>query len=698
LEFAANKSDHAASERQNTLMETIISKLQTEIAHDQESATVWDDAVRSVQGHDVKWIEANLGKWMFTYFQHDGAFVLSPDDKLVYGFSTDTSDEAAAFRHVRDAALPLASKLRDRLKATDTEGISDQVLSIGESDVSIVNGHPAIVSVKPIVSDTGNVAQVPGTEFLHVAVRYLDGSLLSGVARDYQFDDLRFTWSKVPATGRSYTGLSTSAGKTFGYLTWKPFRPGAYVANETRPAIIGAGATIFLIVSFLSSAILKRSRRLATSQAKLHHLAGHDVLTGLANRATFNDKLDRTIRSSSVSQWNAVLFLDLDRFKQVNDTLGHPVGDRVIVEVARRLESVLDRALIARIGGDEFTVILENTSQVAIEAVSERVIDMIGKPFEINGHPVTIGVSIGVALAQGSGVDALDLTRKADIALYHSKTSGRNRFAIFGSHMDELVQSRRMLELDLRTAVQEGDQFEVQYQPVYDSDTRLLASVEALLRWHHPERGTIAPEVFIPMAEEIGLIERIGNFVIEDACATAARWPTIDVAVNASAIELKSESYVIRVLAALNRHGVEPHRLEIELTESALMDDSGKCIGNIAALRALGIRVALDDFGTGFSSLGRLRNMDVDRIKIDKSFVDNCVSVGGNPAIVRAMIGLAHAKGLRTTAEGVETIEQRELLRSLGCDQLQGYLLSRPLPKAQLNALLAKSQTDASDG
>jgi sensor domain CHASE-containing protein len=359
LRWSADRADAVAMARQQELVETIVSNMQSSIAHDQEGVTVWDDAVRGVLRNDKTWMAANLGRWMYTYFQHDGAFVVNPDRQMIYGFASDAQDEDTAFRHVRDAALPLVDKLQERLKASDTTGVSDRILSIGESDLNIVNGRPAIVSVKPIVSDTGDIAQVPGRQFVHVAVRYLDSSFRSILGKKYGLEDIRFTWSNIAGIGRAYSVLTTGSGATFGYLTWKPFRPGATVVAETLPAIAVTSGVIFVLGALLGQMVWKRSLRLEASQARLQQLANYDVLTGLANRATFNRRLDQALSTSSQGEPNAVLFLDLDRFKQVNDTLGHPVGDRLIIQVSRRLRDVLPDAVIARIGGDEFTIILE---------------------------------------------------------------------------------------------------------------------------------------------------------------------------------------------------------------------------------------------------------------------------------------------------------------------------------------------------
>ncbi|MDX0765723.1 EAL domain-containing protein [Sinorhizobium medicae] len=689
VRWSAQQSDAVAIERQQQLVELVISKMQGSIAHDQESVTVWDDAVRKVSLEwDAGWVDSNLGSWMHSYFRHDGAFVISPDRKPVFAHLDGRTDDGGTFRNIAPAAMPLVAKLQERLAAGDEAGTSDQVLSIGESDLVRIGGRPAIVSAKPIVSDTGDIVQEPGREFLHLAIRFLDGDFLTRLGADYGFDDLRFSVSPDPGGNRSYAPIVRSSGEPIGYFSWLPFRPGAAVMKATAPVLLISGLLLFTLTSGLSVVLQRRSRRLQESQAELNHLARHDPLTGLANRASFNQSLARVVARSAADQANALLYLDLDRFKQVNDTLGHPVGDRLMVAVAKRLMETASAGVISRIGGDEFTIVVERTRQEEVEKLCDSLIAAIRQPFEIDGQPILIGLSIGVAVATGHDADPVEITRKADIALYHAKSAGRNQYAVFGPHMDELIRTKRDLEQDLRAALHAGNQLEVFYQPVYSAQSREISSLEALVRWRHPSKGAIAPDIFVPLAETAGLIDRLGAFVLKEACSTAREFPSLDIAVNVSAIELGQRHYAAQVFSLLRQFGVEPWRLELEITETALLDEAGVCEKNITALRDFGVKFALDDFGTGFSSFGRLQRLEVDRIKIDRSFVHAFDRPGGGVAVVQSIVGVAHAKGLRITAEGVETEEQSEILRNLGCDELQGFHLSKPVPKSSLRQLL----------
>ncbi|TCU29045.1 periplasmic sensor diguanylate cyclase/phosphodiesterase [Rhizobium azibense] len=687
LSVATGTTDEAAIGRQRHLAEMVVAKLQEGVAHDQESVTVWDDAVRKVSAGDQDWMEMNLGKWMFTYFQHERAFVVTPEGRAVYAFANDEADRKEAFRQVHDIVIPLAQKLRRRLVAGDENGVSDQVLSIGESDLALVNGHPAVVSVKPIVSDSGDIEQDPAHVYLHVAVRYLDGNFLSGMAQEYLFDDLRFTWARSDEDGRSYAKLKKVTGNDFGYFSWRPFTPGAAVESRVGPTVAMAGIAVFAAMSAMGGAVLLRSRHLQHSRSELERLAAHDGLTGLVNRSQFQRHLSQALAASLPGKSIAVLFIDLDRFKQVNDTLGHAAGDELLVAVAGRLLQVCAGRLVARLGGDEFTVILDNVCEEDVVGVCEHLLEAMRRPFEMGGGSISIGASIGVAAGE-FGTAAQELTRKADIALYSAKGAGRNCYAIFGAHMDDLLQARREIEYDLRRAVTEGKGLELHFQPVYSADNGALCGAEALLRWSHPTRGRVGPDIFIPIAEECGLINAIGEFVLRETCLAAQRWPALKIAANASPKELQNESYALKVMSMLKHYGINPEQLEIEITEGTLLDGGGQCQKNIEALRSIGVHFALDDFGTGFSSFARLQNVSVDRIKIDKSFVDRFGREKDGRAIIEAMIGLARAKGLKTTAEGVETDDQRMALKELGCDHLQGYLLSMPLSKEQFDKLV----------
>lgn len=686
LYWAAIASDAIAVARQRDVVALTVSKLKSSIAHDQESATVWDDAVTNSLARNRDWMATNLGVWMNTYFGHDAAIVLTADFNPVYQFLLEPDDTTVS-DGLRIAYLPLATRLKERLVAGDQDGTSSKVLSIGEADIVYVGSRPAILSIKPIVSDTGDIEQQPGQQNLHVAVRFLDGDLAATVGQEYQFDNLRFALHQPTDPRFSYLALRSKSGQVIGYFEWQPFRPGQKVLEATIPAIAFALFAIFGAASVGGNALWRRSNRLKANQEQLQYQAAHDALTGLANRTEFNARVATVAQNAREGEVHAVLFIDLDRFKAVNDSLGHPAGDKLISLVGARLTRLLPDSLVARIGGDEFTVLVALNELLQAEHVAKAIVDDLRAPFEIEGAQVAIGASVGVALKHGA-FDANEAIRQADIALYHAKAAGRNTYAIFGDHMDELVRKRRALEADLRKAVNGRAEIEIFYQPVFSAGDGMLSSLEALARWNHPELGYISPEEFIPLAEECGLIHEIGGIVLEDACSMLAQFPEIDIALNASLMELCSPAYPLNIIAALEKWQVSANRLEIEITESAATGEDGRSERNIAALRAAGVRFAIDDFGTGYSSFSRVQKIDVDRIKIDRSFIEE-IHRSDNRALVVAMINVARAKGLQITAEGVETTEQRDALKGLGCHHLQGFLLSRPLSPDATRALLS---------
>jgi diguanylate cyclase (GGDEF)-like protein len=390
-----------------------------------------------------------------------------------------------------------------------------------------------------------------------------------------------------------------------------------------------------------------------------------------------------------------VLCLDLDHFKAVNDTLGHPVGDALLRTVGERLRSVLrETDTVARLGGDEFAVLQGaggDPQPQAASALAKRVVDLVGRPYALEGHLVNVGASVGVALAPADGEDADALLKAADLALYRAKEEGRGTWRFFEPGMDARMRARRALELDLRKALALRE-FELAYQPQLDLGSDRVAGFEALLRWQHPERGLIPPAEFVPLAEEIGLIAPIGEWVLRTACREAAGWPEgVGVAVNLSPAQFKSHHLVPAVRAALAASGLPGRRLELEITEGVLLQDNEANLATLRELRALGVRVAMDDFGTGYSSLSYLRSFPFDKIKIDRSFVSGLATDPESAAIVRAIAGLGASLGMATTAEGVETAEQMRRIRAEGCLQVQGYLVSRPVPAAEVAALIARS-------
>jgi diguanylate cyclase (GGDEF)-like protein/PAS domain S-box-containing protein len=438
------------------------------------------------------------------------------------------------------------------------------------------------------------------------------------------------------------------------------------------------------------------------AEEKIAHLAHYDALTDLPNRTLFRTELERELKRVERGAQCAVLYIDIDEFKGINDSLGHPAGDELLKGIALRLRGcVRGSDIVARLGGDEFAIV-----QTSVETHSDitdlvaRIYEAIRQPFECLGHSLLTDASIGIAMAPRDGTDLDELLKNADLAMYGAKAEGRRTFRFFEPQMDAKVKARRTLELDLRHAA--GDAgfiaggFEVYYQPLLNLRNDDVVGCEALLRWRHPERGMISPAEFIPVAEEIGVINQLGEWVLTTACHEAMHWPAdTKIAVNVSPVQFRSATLALKVTSALATSGLPARRLELEITEAVLIRDDETALEILHRLRAIGVRIALDDFGTGYSSLSYLQRFPFDKIKIDRCFVTDIAEAQGSSSIVQAVVNIASARNMTTTAEGVETVRQKELLRALGCTEMQGYLFSAAKPAAEVRALLAGHQTRA---
>jgi diguanylate cyclase (GGDEF)-like protein len=432
------------------------------------------------------------------------------------------------------------------------------------------------------------------------------------------------------------------------------------------------------------------------AEERNEHLAHYDALTGLPNRVLFQQQLEEALARINPGEQLAVLYIDIDEFKRVNDSLGHRIGDELLKSVAKSLGDCLDETdLIARLAGDEFAVVhtaVKNPGDAT--ALVKRIYQSIHQPYECLGHLVTTDASIGIAFAsQDDGIDLEQLLKNADLAMYSAKAAGRRTWRFFEPEMNARMKARHLLEIDLRQAIIEGG-FEVYYQPVVDLRSNQISGCEALLRWRHPERGMVSPAEFIPVAEETGLINRLGEWVLKTACAEAATWPdNVRLAVNVSPVQFGTDTLVLKIVAALAASGLSARRLELEITEAVLIRDDEAALAILHQLRAVGVRIALDDFGTGYSSLSYLQRFPFDKIKIDRCFVADIEGSGGSSSIVQAVVNIAAARHMTTTAEGVETEQQKALLHALGCTEMQGFLFSPAIPAAAIRQLL-HSQID----
>lgn len=473
------------------------------------------------------------------------------------------------------------------------------------------------------------------------------------------------------AEGESFNHTANlSDGRTFSVLS-KPIEGGGWLATHED--------------------ITERQR----SEERIAHMARHDALTDLPNRILLRERLDHELKRVKRGECVAVLCLDLDQFKSVNDALGHAVGDELLKLVGERLIGCTrELDTVARLGGDEFAIIMTQMQQPTDAAVlSKRIRDSITRPYQIDGHQIVTDISIGISVAPDDTIESDPLLRNADMALYGAKADGRGTFRFFESDMNTRMRARRELEMDLRKALAD-EEFELHYQPLVNLQTNDVNAFEALLRWNHPTRGMISPADFIPIAEETRLIVPLGEWVLKTACEEAVGWPDhIKVAVNLSPAQLNNRNLLNSVKAVLEQSGLPPHKLQLEITESVLLQNTFATLATLHELRKMGVQVALDDFGTGYSSLSYLRSFPFDKIKIDRSFIQDLCTSTEPLAIVRAVAGLAKCLNMISTAEGVETQQQLELLQTMGFTEMQGYLFSRAKPAKEIRQYFAQRPT-----
>lgn len=599
---------------------------------------------------------------------------------------------------VRTGAVAIAGPIRNPISGDWVIFVVRQISVPGPGTLNAVAELPLALFAKLLPA----IGEIPG---LRIVLERRDGQLLLS----QQYDEARIGKQQRAALG----GMRAADGTVFAVpltMIEKPTigivrvalyghiiislafdQASALVdwAHERDRMAISVTVAVFLVFNLAVILILALRQR-GRAEDQIRFLARHDALTKLPNRILLRERLRETLMHARVGEHLALLYLDLDRFKALNDTLGHPLGDVLLQAVAERLsQSTRGADTVARLGGDEFAVIQAPIDKPAEAAdFAERLIAVLNEPFQVMGHRIVIGTSIGISVSPQDGVDFDQLMKSADLALFRAKQDGRGVYRLFQTEMDAQMQNRRILELDLRGALADG-QLELFYQPLIGLRAQAAVGFEALLRWRHPSRGLIAPDQFIPLAEEIGAIVPIGEWILRTACLAAARWPDdMKVAVNLSAVQFKSDGLVAAVTAALHGSGLAPARLELEITETVLLRDTTAALATLRQFHSLGVHIAMDDFGTGYSSLSYLQRFPFDRIKIDQSFVRELGKQNDSDAIVRAVIALSRELGMTTTAEGVETVDQLRTLARAGCTVVQGYLFSQPVPETAIPELL----------
>lgn len=648
----------------------------------------WDTAVQKLDHKfDPAFADINFGDQLYTFNGFTRTFFVDGNGKPVYASVNGKHGPVAAFapfaRITAELLQPIrAAEARRAPIKPSRDGKTTVTRPIQTTAVARVQGKVYILIATLIQPDLGRVLPSGPRAPVAITAMPVDRALLNTFAARYLVDDLQLvTRQGSQFDGRAYLPLRSPAGEGIGWLAWTTRRPGMMLFRDFKLPLLG-GLALLAIVGWI---LVRRSRvivdELILSETQAKHLAYHDQLTCVPNRAFLFERLPAMLRAIGGERpLLAVLCVDLDRFKEVNDTFGHQAGDDLLRALADRLQAAsasVSNALIARLGGDEFVLVCPVEDRAVAETLANRCLDTIARPMECDYGQIDVGCSVGVALIDDPSLDPSVALRRADMALYRAKADGRARVCFFEPYMDEAFRTRRAMEDSLREAVR-TDAFHMVYQPQVNAHGE-VRSVEALLRWRHPELGDISPAVFIPLAEETGLIMAVGDCVMRRVFRDTAAWRHLRVAINVSAIQMRAPGYAVHVMHLASQAGVDPTRYEIELTETALLGDGPATTENFDILRRLGFSLVLDDFGTGYSSLSLLHRFRVDKIKIDRTFVHGLGRGEEINGLIRAIVKLATSFRLGVIAEGVETEEQRQHLMDAGCHEFQGYLTGAPM-------------------
>ena len=694
----ALNQDRDVEQRSRIFISRTLEQVRNEVGRNIINYAKWGEAYKHLHMTvDKVWADEqrNVGPIPYELYGYNGVLVVDAQDRTSYAVIDGKPSMIQASDWLEGDLDALISGARQSTQEND-----------GLVRAFKVAGVPALVAASTISPESDPLIHaIPGPASVMMFVTILDPAKLAHLSDTYGLPNISVY--QGPRPGYDTMPLLHSDIQ----LNWVPPKPGMALLKQTLPLFISGVLVLAIVLAMLVRYALTLARQidgqfqalhasqqdLSSSEQRFRQLSLHDSLTGLSNRLRLHQFLAEHL-GQPVMWPLTVLSLDLDRFKAINDALGHAIGDRVLQEVARRLlASVQAGDMVARLGGDEFiVVVLGEIEESAIVSLCAQLVDTLCRPVEVDGQTVFIGTSIGIAQAPVHGRTADDLLRMGDIALYQAKAAGRNTWRFYVDDMQVRLLARRQLEHELRLALRD-DQLRVHYQPRYATLGGALRSFEALVRWEHPQRGLLPPDTFITLAEDTGLIQPLGRWVLETACREAMTWPgEIGLSVNLSPGQMaENEDVVALVASALHNSGLPARRLELEITERVLLDHAHGALATLTALRALGVRLSLDDFGTGFSSLAYLRKYPLDGIKIDRSFISHMTERGNDQAIVQAMIDLGRSLGMTVTAEGVETLEQLECLQRHPCDEVQGFHFSRAVPADQLAALFARNASDS---
>jgi diguanylate cyclase (GGDEF)-like protein len=691
---SAQRADEVAFNTQQQLIRQGIVDHAERALHLVDSVAATPRATQKIRDtYDADWADRSIGKRLADF--NDGVVVIvGADDQIKYTHLTAPAGNGAS--DLLAAFAPSLDLLRGRLSAMPSQAIAviaaQDSTKPGRSTVLIQRflDKPAIVAAVAVGSDAELASGNNGAPIVLVA-KFIDDRLLNKIGDNLQLNELHQIDEPAQAGDDGATALADGQGDVIARFAWKPMRPGAAIVASVLPFIAVALTGFALLVGLVMRYMRRTAAAIAAGERRLRHLAWHDPVSGLPNRIYFGERLEQAIndvRGGSLSA--AVFYIDLDHFKDVNDTLGHHIGDELILNVTQRLSRIMrGDDLVARLGGDEFAIITTCASDsYSLQAIAGRIIAAVCAPYQISGHNIIIGASIGIAVIDRRAGDAADILRYADMALYRAKNEGRNRACIYDTAMDADLSNRKLLEGDLLQAIK-NDGLRAAYQPIVNASGDTVVGVEALARWTHPTHGEIPPSRFIPIAEHSGLIIELGEWMLRRACLDGRDWPGLMVAVNVSPLQFRRSDFVELVERILTETDFDANRLELELTESTLLGNLETAELSMLRLKAIGVRFALDDFGTGYSSLLYLRRFPFDKLKIDSSFVQSIEKAPDAAAIVHAVVSLGRGLGMKVTAEGVETPEQHLFLRAAGVHSMQGYRFGKPGPATEINDRLA---------
>lgn len=698
VRMVANDLDERAIERQGKQIIGAL-KSQTEtLVTSIQGASNWTEAVEKVHNNfDAVWAFDNFGGWFHRDFSHDFTVIVDPKRSALQ--TTQNGDLVApeAGQALISAVKPLLDRLADsyvrQTWALRSEGEAKPVFTpLSEATFIQVGDQVAMVGVSIIIPDLTPIEPKAGPPTMIISGRYLDRVLMQEIGSKLLLNHMRYYASDEPRVDPSLV-VEGPNGETVAYVTWEPTLPGTTAIDRNAPFVLLLMATVIVFVFLNLRRLSRDSEALKAREADARQMAYVDALSALPNRLAFDRALRERLAHVKPERPVGLLYLDLDRFKEINDTHGHGAGDAAIRETARRLTELLGpEDMLARISGDEFAIILGPRQREAdIALACDAFVRAISGHAQIEGQQIAISISMGVAVAPQDGQEISELIRRADMALFHVKSTARGTWRRFDEAMDESLRRRQTIRRELAAAIK-TDQMELYYQPQVAPDGKTVLGVEALVRWRHPQLGMVAPGYFIEVAEESGLIVELGAWVLRRACLDARRWPKLTVAVNVSPAQFRREDFVEQVLRTVGQTGMDRSRLEIEITEGVLMANADSAVKCLNHLREEGLRLALDDFGTGYSSLGYLRRFSFDKLKIDRSFVTAIETSDEAAAIIHAIFGIAEALRMNVTVEGIETAGQHRFLQACGCHSLQGFLFSKPVPATEIDRMIERQQ------